>query len=212
MEKNFYKILGVSEEADPAKIKKAYRRAAKRYHPDISPKDEGKFKEVQEAYETLSDPKKKALYDQEFLEKATSKPQFYSFGEPIDIRLHLFDEIDGLFGFDELSAFFSEPSESHSNLSVEISLTPEEARKGCEIPLKIPFWSNCRRCRGTGTIKGLICGLCRGQGVKKMEKKIKVNIPAGIRNGMKIRIPLKDQGLSGADLIATLRVSRYESV
>ena len=62
----------MNQKADPEKIKSAYRRAAKRYHPDISPKNEEKFKEVQEAYETLSDPEKKAVYDQKVLEKPNS--------------------------------------------------------------------------------------------------------------------------------------------
>jgi molecular chaperone DnaJ len=207
LKKNFYKILGLDQEASPSRIKKAYRKAAKRYHPDVSPKGEDKFKEVQEAYETLSDPQKKVLYDQQFLEKPTSEPQFHSFREHTGIRLNLFGEIDRLFGFDDLNEFFTEPEESRPNLSVEIMLTPEEARRGCKIPLKIPFWSNCRRCHGIGKIRNLICGLCRGQGKEKMEKKIKVSIPAGIRNGMKIRIPLRDLESRGADLIATLQVS-----
>jgi molecular chaperone DnaJ len=209
LKKNFYKILNVDQEASPARIKKAYRKAVKRYHPDVSPEGEDKFKEVQEAYETLSDPQKKVLYDQQFIEKPTSEPQFYSFREPMDIQLNLFNEIDRLLGFDDLYEFFTVPEENNPSLSIEISLTPEEARKGCDIPLKIPFWSKCRRCHGTGRIRNLICGLCRGQGEEKTEKKIRVTIPAGIWNGMKIRIPLKDLDLRGADLTATLKVSRY---
>lgn len=209
MKKDFYKILGLDQEASPARIKKAYRKAAKRYHPDVSPKGEDKFREVQEAYETLSDPQKKVLYDQQFSEKPTSNSQLYSFHEPSGIRPNLFDEIERLFGFDDLFEFFTEPEESQPNLSVEITLTPEEARKGCEIPLKIPFWSNCRRCHGRGRIRNLICGLCRGQGEEKRERRIKVSIPAGIRNGMKVRIPLKERELRGTNLIATIKVSRY---
>jgi len=58
MKKNLYKVLGISQDADPAKIKKAYWKAAKRYHPDVSPGTSKKFREVQEAYEILSDPKR----------------------------------------------------------------------------------------------------------------------------------------------------------
>jgi molecular chaperone DnaJ len=211
LKKDFYKILGLDQEASPARIKKAYRKAAKRYHPDVSPKGEDKFKEVQEAYETLSDPQKKVLYDQQFLEKLTSNSQLYSFHEPSGIRPNLFDEIERLFGFDDLFEFFTEPEKRHPNLSVavEITLTPEEARRGCEIPLKIPFWSNCERCHGKGRIRNLICGLCRGQGGKEIEREIKVSIPAGVRNGMEVRIPLKERELGSTELIATVKVSRY---
>jgi len=59
MKKNFYKVLGVNQKAGPEKIKRAYRQAAKRYHPDVSPRNEEKFREVQEAYDTLSILKRK---------------------------------------------------------------------------------------------------------------------------------------------------------
>jgi DnaJ-class molecular chaperone len=204
LKKDFYKILGVNREAGPARIKKAYRKAAKRYHPDISPKGADKFKEVQEAYETLSDPQKKGLYDQQFLQKPPFEPQIYSFHEPTVIRTHLFDEIDQIFGFDDLSEFFTEPEENSPHLSVEITLTPEEARGGCEIPLKVPFRSNCRRCHGTGRIRNLICGLCRGLGEEELEKEIRITIPSGLKERMKMRFSIGE-----TYLFVTLRVSQY---
>lgn len=206
MKKDFYKILGVNQGADPATIKKAYRRAAKRYHPDVSPKDEQRFKEVQEAYETLSDPQKKVLYDQEFLEKPVSKPPIYSFRK--SSRFNFFDEINQFFGWDDLSELFGEAQESPPALSAEIALSPEEARKGCEILLNVPLWATCSRCRGTGRIGNLICGLCRGRGEEKKEKRIRVKLPPGLRDGMKIRIPLGDRKWSGVDLIATISVPK----
>lgn len=204
MKKDFYKILGVNQEAGPARIKKAYRKAAKRYHPDVSPKGEEKFKEIQEAYEILSDPQKKGLYDQQFVEKPAFKPQFYSFHEPTAIRPNLFDEIDRFFGFDDLSEFFTKSEESNPDLFVEITLTPEEARRGCEIPLKIPLRSNCRRCHGTGRIWNLICGLCRGRGEEELEKEIRITIPSGLKERMKMRFSIGE-----IYLFITLRVSQY---
>ena len=68
MKKDLYKILGVHREADSARIKKAYRVCAKQYHPDISPEEEERFKEIQNAYETLSDPEKRSNYDRGLLD------------------------------------------------------------------------------------------------------------------------------------------------
>jgi DnaJ-class molecular chaperone len=212
MKKNFYKVLGVNQKAGPEKIKRAYRQAAKRYHPDVSPRNEEKFKEVQEAYETLSDPEKKALYDREILEKGAASPQPYDSDPLKSYPSSPFNEIDQfLRRFEDSwmgrrSDFFGEREKSFTDLSVEITLTPSEARRGCEIPLKIPFRVICRRCRGSGFVGELICGLCRGHGEQRLEKKINVSIPPGVRSGTEMRIPLRNPELGGGDLIATLKV------
>ena len=100
------------------------------------------------------------------------------------------------------------PEDYTDLLSLEITLTASEARDGCEIPLEVPFWADCRRCLGTGFKEGLICGLCRGYGKERVQRKIRITIPSGVRSGMQIRIPLKGRKLGGVDLIATLRVSQ----
>ena len=222
MKKNYYGILKVDKKAKPAQIKRAYRNAAKRYHPDVSPKSEEKFKEIQEAYETLSDPVKRASYDQELMEKPAydTRPYRSDFRAPSPVRsslrqpFSLLEEMDQFFaGFDHLWAddfrgFSVESERRHKDLFVEITLTPSEVRNGCEVPLKVPFWTTCTRCRGTGNVKGLICGLCRGRGEERLEKKIKVTIPPGVKNGMGIRIPLRAADFGEVDLIATFKVSR----
>jgi molecular chaperone DnaJ len=214
MKKNFYKVLDINQKAGPEKIRKAYRQAAKRYHPDVSPKNEEKFREVQEAYETLSDPEKKAFYDRQISEKRTPalSPQSY-YPYPLwSTPSSLFDEIDQFFGrFKDFWTGswpdpFGERDQRHQNLFIEIILTPSEARRGCEIPLRIPFWPICTRCRGTGFIGGLICGLCRGRGEQRLEKKIKVSIPPGTRSGTEMRISLEDPELRGVDLIAAVKI------
>ncbi len=218
--KNLYRVLGVNRKADSGKIKKAYRRAAKKYHPDISPKSEEKFKEVQEAYETLSDPEKKAVYDSEISEKSVpySEPTSNSQGlrsTPVGRGpLHLFDEIEQFFS--ELEDFWNRrpdlsgdwEKEDSEFLSVEITLTPSEARNGCEIPLDVPFWTTCRRCSGLGFEKNLICGLCRGRGRVRIKRKIRIIIPSGVRNGIQLRIPLTDRESKGVHLITTIQVSQ----
>ena len=218
--KDLYRILGVNQKADSAKIKKAYRRAAKKYHPDVSPKGEEKFKEVQEAYETLSDPEKKAVYDREISKKLVPRPSSYNYSQPLRTgplrarRSSLFDEIDQFFStvedfWMERRPEFSGEWEDHGDLpSLEIILTPSEARDGCEILLEVPFWTDCSRCLGTGFNEGLICGVCRGRGKERSQKKVRIAISSGVKNGMQIRIPLKDRELGEVDLIATLRVSQ----
>jgi molecular chaperone DnaJ len=217
MKKNFYKVLGVNQKAGPEKIKRAYRQAAKRYHPDVSPQNEEKFREAQEAYDTLSDPEKKALYDREILEKrslAVTPPSYYSY--PLQsYPVSLFDEIDQFFGrfedfwMDRWSDFFGEREQSLTDLSVEITLTASAARRGCKVPLEIPLLKSCRRCRGRRFDGELICGLCRGTGEERLEKKIKVALPPGIKSGTKMKIPLRDLGLTGGDLIAIIKVIRH---
>ncbi|MGZ3495597.1 MAG: DnaJ domain-containing protein [Thermodesulfobacteriota bacterium] len=218
--KDLYRILGVNQKADSAKIKKAYRRAAKKYHPDISPKGEEKFREVQQAYETLSDPEKKAVYDLELSKRSVPRPRSYNYAQPLrtgSLRTgpsSLLDEIEQFFSmfedfWDWRPEFFGEWEEEHTDPpSLEIILTPSEARNGCEVPLEIRFLADCSRCLGSGFKEGFICGLCWGRGKERIQKKIRIIIPSGVKNGMQIRIPPKDRKSRGVHLIATLRVSQ----
>ena len=214
MKKNFYQVLGVDQKAGPEKIKRAFRQAAKRYHPDVSPRDEEKFREVQEAYETLSDPERKALYDGETLDKRAPLPQPYSFRPSRNYPTGLFAEIDQFIERFEDSlmgtgfGFLDEWEQRHAEFSVEITLTPSEARKGCKVTLEMPFWADCGRCRGTGYVGGLICGFCRGRGKEKIEKKVTLTIPSGVKKGMRMRIPLRGLDPRGIYLVAALRVSQ----
>ncbi len=219
--KDLYRVLGVNRKADSTKIKKAYRTAAKKYHPDISPKSEEKFKEVQHAYETLSDPNKKAVYDLEIKKKSVPHSSSGKYSQPFrpaPLRpgpLYFFDEIDRFFS-DMEDLWVRRPGflgdrgkESTDLLSVEITLTPSEASNGCEVPLEVPFWIACRRCSGSGFKKNFICGFCRGRGRVRSKRKVRIIIPSGLRNGIQVKIPIRSrESTGGVDLFATIRVSQ----
>jgi DnaJ-class molecular chaperone len=97
MKKDLYGILGVGREANFKEIKRAYRAAAKRFHPDISPEDEEKFRELQGAYETLSDPAKRDEYDRELL-RGRSSAVFGNHDMPhMDRPDTLYEHVEGLF-------------------------------------------------------------------------------------------------------------------
>jgi DnaJ-class molecular chaperone len=148
------------------------------------------------------------------LGKRAPLPQPHSFRPSRSYPSSLFDGTDQFFEELEDSSmatrfgFLEEWKQGHAGFSVEITLTPSEARKGCKVPLEMPFWADCRRCRGTGYVTGLICGFCRGRGKEKIKKKITLTIPSGVNNGMRIRIPLRDLDQRSTYLVATLRVSQ----
>ncbi len=214
MKKDFYRILGINHQADPAKIKKAYRRAAKRYHPDISPQDEEKFRQVQTAYETLSDPEKKAVYDEQFTKLPVRDVKSYSPSHLTPCSFPIFGEIERIF-FD-LDSFWSNEetgllatfAEDRGDLHLEVILTREEAVLGCEIPIEIPYSRGCKRCYGTGWVGNLICGFCRGDGREKRRKEIKIRIPSGVRSGMVMRKRINLDGKE-KDLFIILKVQSF---
>ena len=212
MEKDFYKILSVGRKAGSEKIKRAYRKAAKKYHPDISPNDEEKFKEVQEAYETLSDPERRALYDRQNLKEPSVVGPRYHSAAPISPPFPFFDEIDRFFSYfdtfwddDPISSAVAR-NRGWSNLSVEVLLTSEEARLGCKIPLEVPFWIECTRCGGTGRVRGLICGFCRGIGSEKVERKIMLKIPPRTKDGTKLSIVVTGPRGTETELLVSIRI------
>lgn len=198
----------MTKESDAAKIKKGYRRAAKRFHPDVSLQGEEKFKEVQEAYETLSDPEKRALYDQELLKKTVRKARPFS-PSPWPEPASLFDEIERFFthfdGFweNDLEGSFPSGRESWQDIYVTLRLTPSEAKRGLRIPVVVPVWRDCSRCYGTGRAKALICGLCRGKGRTKTEESVSVTIPPKVEDGVRLRFRLSAEGIR---LVITIRV------
>ena len=168
--RDYYEVLGVDKSADDAAIKKAYRQLAKKWHPDVNPGNkeaEEKFKEINEAYQVLSDSKQRAQYDQ----FGFDGPQASGFGGG--------SGFGGFGGFDVnvddiFSSFFGGGRRVNPNapvdgddLRIDITLTFEEAAKGCEKQVNIARDEECENCHGTGAKPGTSpqkCPTCGGTG------------------------------------------------
>lgn len=171
--RDYYEVLGVDKSASDDQIKKAYRQAAKKYHPDLNPGDkeaEKRFKEAAEAYEVLSDSEKKARYDQ--FGHAGVDPNFgagggyggqgFDFGDLGDIFGQFFG---GGFG----GGRSSNPNAPRrgNDISATINLSFEEAAKGCKKTVKVNRIHTCNECNGSGSAKGSdtkTCDSCHGTG------------------------------------------------
>ena len=182
--KDYYQILGISREATPADIKKAYYKLAHKYHPDKGG-DEAKFKEINEAYQTLSNKEKKAQYDQfgRVFDKGTG-PQGFDFssfnqGVGFDFDLgdlgnlgDLGDLMGDIFGFNRASR--KENLRRGKDLEVEIEISLEEVLHGGEKNILLRKYIPCSRCQGSGTEPGTAvkeCFSCRGTGSVQQIKK-----------------------------------------
>ena len=186
--RDYYEVLGVSKGASEEEIKKAYRAQAKKYHPDVNPGDkaaEAKFKETAEAYECLSDPEKKGLYDS--YGHAGVDPSYGGPGGSAGWGSG-FSAGFGSGGFgvdlgDIFDSFFGGGSSRRSNpnapmhgedVNYRITISFMEAVKGCEKEISVQKYENCGECGGTGAQKGTsveTCSECRGQGsVRRVQR------------------------------------------
>jgi molecular chaperone DnaJ len=214
--KDYYIVLGVSRSADLNRIKKAYRTVAKKYHPDASHSQESteKFREIREAYETLSNEAKREEYDRE-LERQGSEIRISSVPEAIERKRSLLDEIESLFsssaddffeGF--LPGFFdSEKGRIRDkDLYYEAILSPKEAASGGLFPITVPVLEPCPRCKKSGFWGDFFCHLCSGYGRIKSEREFSLSIPPHVMHGTKIRISMEDIGLIEVYLNIVVRI------
>lgn len=168
-DREYYDILGVGRDADLSAIKKAYRKAAVRYHPDKNPGNaeaEEKFKEAAEAYAVLSDPEKRRLYDQ-FGKRGVGGQQGFG-GFDQEIFADFGDVLGDLFG---LGSIFGggrgrQRRAAGRDLRYDLEIDFEEAVRGLETKIQLPRLDHCPTCSGSGAEEGGIetCDTCRGQG------------------------------------------------
>ena len=181
--RDYYEVLGVAKTATDDELKKAYRRLAKEYHPDLHPGDkaaEAKFKEVNEAYEVLSDEQKRRRYDQ--FGHAGVDPNFgagaggyggYNMGD-IDLG-DLFGSFFGGFGGGFGGGQRQNPTAPRKGdtLRAAVSVSFEEAAFGCEKEISLSRSETCDACKGTGCASGTTaetCPDCRGTGVIRIQR------------------------------------------
>lgn len=212
--KDYYKILGVEKGATEKDIKAAYRKLARKYHPDLHPNDkdaERRFKEINEANEVLSDKDKREKYDllgshwkqghipyDDFAQGNSGYSGFQ--GRTINI-----EDLGDIFGgkSDFFDTFFgggrskSRGFSGFRNLGPQkgedaeylLEITLEEALLGSKKTLEFNKEQKCTNCGGGGTLGNMgICTNCHGRGVTSAPRRLTVNIPKGIREGAKIRL------------------------
>jgi len=262
--RDYYESLGVTKGATDDEIKKAFRQNAKKFHPDVNPgntRAEARFKEINEAYEVLSDPDKKARYDQ--FGHAGVDPNFGAggfgggFGGFGGMEFDLGDIFGSIFGGGSSSASRNRNApRKGERVRVDVVVTFEEAAFGCDKDVNVSRIETCEDCTGSGCKKGTTaekcancngrgtvvsqqrtpfgvmqstaecpkcsgrgkiihqpCDKCRGLGMVRRNKPIKVSIPAGIDNGQ--TISMRGQGSAGVnggeagDLYVTIAVLRH---
>ncbi|HJA42580.1 MAG TPA: molecular chaperone DnaJ [Candidatus Dorea stercoravium] len=173
--RDYYEVLGVSRDADEATLKKAYRKVAKKYHPDVNPGDkeaEKKFKEASEAYAVLSDPEKRRQYDQfghaAFEGGAGGAGGFGGFDFSGADFSDIFGDIFGdLFGGGRRGGRGSQGPMKGMNIRKGVRITFEEAVFGCEKEIEVVLKDPCPKCNGTGAKPGTspqTCPKCGGKG------------------------------------------------
>ena len=195
MAKDYYQILGVPKGADEKEIKSAYRKLARKYHPDVNPNDkaaEAKFKEMSEAYEVLSDSEKRAMYDQ-YGSNWEQAQHFNSHGGGDSGHFGDYSHMGGVGGFENIfEHLFSGGRSSGTRMNMNYgdieSMQPRDVEKTVEISLEEI---------DTGTQRVLTYQTMDAQRLRDgvttvpTTKKVEVKIPAGISDGKKLRVPGK---------------------
>jgi len=187
--KDYYRILGVDRRADEREVKAAFRRMARRYHPDVNPGDTGaeqRFKDVNEAYEVLGDTDKRRRYDM----VGPANWARAGMGAEGGTQTR-----SGASTFDFFQSVFTNANTRRSrarqgrDLEQDVTISLDEAYTGCTRTFSVQGEEHCERCEGSGRgPTGRPCPACNGSGMVSYTRKIAVTVPGGVRDGSRIRI------------------------
>lgn len=229
MAKDFYDVLGVSRGASEKEVRSAYRKLARKHHPDVNPGDksaETRFKEINQAYEVLSDADKRKKYDKygdrweyadQIEEAQRQRGQRFQYGGNGGAGSYEFTDMGDL---GDLGSVFGNifrrgggartMSRRGSDVQQSVDVTLEEAFHGTARTLEMLSTEPCPTCGGSGQIAGATCHTCQGAGMLQRPRRLEVKIPAGVATGSKVRIAREGQpGIGGGrkgDLLLVVTV------
>jgi len=215
MAKDFYDVLGVPRGAPDKDIRSAYRKLARKYHPDVTPNDkaaEARFKEVTAAYEVLSDADKRKKYDRygerwehadqiEEMQKRQSAGGWARQGGPgatfESANMGDFGSIfDNLFRRERGGPRGQPARRRGQDIETPVEVSLEEAFHGTTRTVRLQGGDACKVCGGTGEVAGAICHACDGAGATARERRLEVKVPAGVKTGSRVRVA--NEGRPGA--------------
>ena len=210
--KDYYRILGVDRNADDKTIKSAYRKLARKYHPDVNKGKDDRFKEISEAYEVLSDPEKRRRYDtlgpdwQRYAQQGAPGGQpgggfhveYGDAGDFSDFFRTIFGDMGGRAsgrggGFEDIlgDAFQRGGARGRrrgQDVQANVDISLEEAFGGTRKTFALELEEPCGTCQGSGNVGGKPCTTCHGTGWQRGRREVDVRIPAGVRTGQKVRV------------------------
>jgi DnaJ-class molecular chaperone len=236
--KDYYNLLGIPKNAPDKDVKAAYRRLARKYHPDVNPGDkvaEARYKEINEAFEVISDVQKRKRYDQygsdfenaEAFARARQQSQQQSGSYSRGARGSPFatDEAQDMGDLNEVfeSLFRGmggggartggrRVPRRGQDLEHQIEMSLEEAYNGTKRVLELKSEQTCPACQGMGRVKNVVCQVCRGAGRVIKPRRLEVKIPPGVKEGSKVRVAGEgDPGTGGisGDLYLVIKIAPH---
>lgn len=200
MAKNFYDVLGVSRSASEKEIRSAYRKLARKFHPDVNPGNasaESQFKEVNAAFEVLSDPDKRRKYDKygdrwEMADQIEEMQRQQAAGGGGFAR-----NAGATFGDGDLGSIFGDlfgrgrgrnANRRGQDIETSVEVSLEEAFHGSSRTIAMESSAVCGVCGGTGHVAGAVCHNCGGSGQVVRPRRLEVKVPPGVKTGSRVRV------------------------